>query len=131
MRSDVSSWKQQILIPRTHPRSVVGFFGFQHDRSRALEALAVSSTKLDLHGVFARFVLHRVYIFVSVKLLNSLVLITYSNMILALSGYQADEQRVLREVEETVSRSAYVLSVFAREVMCHAALRRSILPRLC
>jgi hypothetical protein len=41
-----------------HTRSVVGFFGFQHDRHGALEALAVSSTKMDLHGVFARFGLH-------------------------------------------------------------------------
>ena len=44
--------------------------------------------------------------FMSVNISNSLVLMTYLNTILALSGYQADEQRLLREVQDIVSRSA-------------------------
>lgn len=34
-------------------RGVVGFFGFHHDRKLALQALAVSAAKQDVHSVFA------------------------------------------------------------------------------
>ena len=38
---------------RVDDRSVVGFFGFDHDRKLALQALAVSAAKNDVHAVFA------------------------------------------------------------------------------
>ena len=34
-------------------RSVVGIFGFKHDRQLALQALAASAEKSDVHSVFA------------------------------------------------------------------------------
>lgn len=34
-------------------RGVVGFLGFQHDRRLALQALAVSAARTDVHSVFA------------------------------------------------------------------------------
>lgn len=46
---------------------------------------------------FVRFVIHILFT-------TSLVLMTYFNMILSLSGYQANEQKLLKELEEVVSR---------------------------
>ena len=37
----------------TYSRAVVGFFGFQHDRKVALQALAVSAARGDVHAIFA------------------------------------------------------------------------------
>ena len=37
-------------------RSVVGFFGYDYDRKLALQALAVSAAKSDVHSVFAGYV---------------------------------------------------------------------------
>lgn len=39
-------------------RGVVGFFGFNHDRKLALQALAVSAAKTDVHSVFAGYAAH-------------------------------------------------------------------------
>lgn len=36
-------------------RGVVGFLGFQHDRRLALQALAVSAARTDVHSVFAGY----------------------------------------------------------------------------
>jgi hypothetical protein len=44
------------LITDHLSRSVVGFLGFTHDRNLALQALAVSAAKKDVHSVFAGFV---------------------------------------------------------------------------
>ncbi|KIY46455.1 hypothetical protein FISHEDRAFT_66458 [Fistulina hepatica ATCC 64428] len=74
------------LLPR-RLRSVVGLFGYKHDRKLALRALAVSSRMGDIHGVFA-----------------GLVLMTYYGVVLLLSGYQAQEARILREYGATVDR---------------------------
>ncbi|KAL0581646.1 Mitochondrial outer membrane protein iml2 [Marasmius crinis-equi] len=67
------------LLPKKI-QSVVGIFGFKHDRALALEALAVSAARKDTHSVFA-----------------GLVLMTYRGVVLLLSGYQADETHILRQ----------------------------------
>ncbi|KAK0442051.1 outer membrane protein Iml2/Tetratricopeptide repeat protein 39 [Desarmillaria tabescens] len=67
------------LLPK-RIQGVVGFFGFKHDRKLALQALAVSAAKTDVHSVFA-----------------ALVLMTYHGVVLLLSGYQADEAHILKQ----------------------------------
>ncbi|KAF5337705.1 hypothetical protein D9758_017342 [Tetrapyrgos nigripes] len=67
------------LLPKK-VQSLVGFFGFKHDRKLALEALAVSAAKKDVHSVFA-----------------GLVLMTYHGVVLLLSGYQADEAHIIKQ----------------------------------
>ncbi|KAG7095511.1 hypothetical protein E1B28_006250 [Marasmius oreades] len=78
------------LLPKKI-QSLVGFLGFKHDRNLALQALAVSAAKKDVHSVFA-----------------GLVLMTYRGIVLLLSGYQADETYILRQY------TAIVDSVHAR-----------------
>ncbi|KZT09584.1 uncharacterized protein LAESUDRAFT_741851 [Laetiporus sulphureus 93-53] len=68
-------------------RGVVGFLGFNHDRRLALRALAVSATHTDVHGIFA-----------------GLALMTYHGVVLLLSGYQADEQHILRQYRAIVDK---------------------------
>ncbi|KAG1865241.1 outer membrane protein Iml2/Tetratricopeptide repeat protein 39 [Suillus tomentosus] len=68
-------------------RNVVGFFGFNHDRMLALQALAVSAARNDIHSVFA-----------------GLVLMTYHGVVLLLSGYQADEAHIIKQYKAIVSR---------------------------
>ncbi|KAG2145027.1 outer membrane protein Iml2/Tetratricopeptide repeat protein 39 [Suillus cothurnatus] len=60
-------------------RNVVGFFGFNHDRMLALQALAVFCRK-------------------------ELVLMTYHGVVLLLSGYQADEAHIIKQYKAIVSR---------------------------
>ena len=36
-------------------RAVVGFFGYEHDRRIALQALAVSAARSDVHSIFAGY----------------------------------------------------------------------------
>ncbi|RDB22979.1 Mitochondrial outer membrane protein IML2 [Hypsizygus marmoreus] len=72
------------LLPK-RVQSVVGFLGFKHDRKLALQALAVSATKNDVHSVFA-----------------GLVLMTYHGVVLLMSGYQADEQHILKQYRAIV-----------------------------
>ncbi|TFY71558.1 hypothetical protein EVG20_g1442 [Dentipellis fragilis] len=67
--------------------SVVGFFGFQHDRKLALQALAVSATKTDVHAVFA-----------------GLALMSYHGVVLLLSGYQANEAHILKQYKVIVDK---------------------------
>ncbi|KAJ3561115.1 hypothetical protein NP233_g10392 [Leucocoprinus birnbaumii] len=68
-------------------RSVVGFFGFKHDRKLALKALAVAAARNDTHSVFA-----------------GLVLMTYHGVVLLMSGYQADEPKIVSEYQQLVDR---------------------------
>lgn len=61
--------------------------GFQHDRRLALRALALSASKSDVHSVF-----------------SGLVLMTYHGVVLLMSGWQADVERIVREYESIVAR---------------------------
>ncbi|TFK18910.1 hypothetical protein FA15DRAFT_627434 [Coprinopsis marcescibilis] len=74
------------LLPKKI-QSLVGFLGFQHDRQLALKALKVAEARPDVHGVFA-----------------GLVLMTYHGLVLLLSGYQADEARVVELYKGIVER---------------------------
>ncbi|KAH7923486.1 hypothetical protein BV22DRAFT_1196685 [Leucogyrophana mollusca] len=69
-------------------RGVVGFFGFTHDRKLALQALAVSAARSDVHSVFA-----------------GLVLMTYHGVVLLLSGYQADEEHIIKQYKAIVEKA--------------------------
>jgi hypothetical protein len=68
-------------------RSVVGFFGFNHDRRLALRTLALSASGSDVHSVFA-----------------GLALMTYYGAVLLMSGYQADEKYILRQYKAIVDK---------------------------
>ncbi|KAF8548584.1 hypothetical protein OG21DRAFT_1516159 [Imleria badia] len=68
-------------------RTVVGFLGYNHDRQLALQALAVSAARSDVHSVFA-----------------GLVLMTYYGVILLMTGYQADEAHIVRQYKGIVNR---------------------------
>ncbi|KAL1944788.1 hypothetical protein VTO73DRAFT_3218 [Trametes versicolor] len=68
-------------------RGVVGFFGFNHDRKLALQALAVSAAKTDVHSVFA-----------------GLSLMTYHGVVLLLSGYQANEAHIIKQYHAIVDK---------------------------
>ena len=72
-------------------RSVVGFFGFNHDRKLALRALAVSASGNDVHSVFA-----------------GLALMTYYGVVLLMSGYQADERYILKQYRSIVDKCVHV-----------------------
>jgi hypothetical protein len=71
-------------------RSVVGFFGFNHDRKLALRALAVSASGNDVHSVFA-----------------GLALMTYYGVVLLMSGYQADEKYILKQYRSIVDKCVH------------------------
>lgn len=71
-------------------RSVVGFFGFNHDRKLALRALAVSASGNDVHSVFA-----------------GLALMTYYGVVLLMSGYQADEKYILKQYKSIVDKCVH------------------------
>ncbi|KAI5121532.1 hypothetical protein M0805_002592 [Coniferiporia weirii] len=66
-------------------KTVVGFFGFQHDRRLALQALAVSAARKDVHSVFA-----------------GLALMSYHGVVLLLTGYQADEAHIVKQYRAIV-----------------------------
>jgi len=72
-------------------RSVVGFFGFNHDRKLALRALAVSANGTDVHSVFA-----------------GLALMTYYGIVLLMSGYQADEKYILKQYRAIVDKCVHL-----------------------
>ncbi|KAF4608318.1 hypothetical protein EYR40_000662 [Pleurotus pulmonarius] len=74
------------LLPKK-VQSVVGFFGFKHDRKLALQALAVAAAKSDVHSVFA-----------------GLVLMTYYGVVLLMSGYQADEAHIVKQYRAIVDK---------------------------
>jgi hypothetical protein len=71
-------------------RSVVGFFGFNHDRKLALRALAVSASGNDVHSVFA-----------------GLTLMTYYGLVLLISGYQADEKYIIKQYRSIVDKCVH------------------------
>lgn len=68
-------------------RNLVGVFGFKSDRQLALKSLAVAATRNDAHAVFA-----------------GLTLMTYHGAVLLLSGYQADEARLLKQYRAIVDK---------------------------
>ncbi|TDL16298.1 hypothetical protein BD410DRAFT_795499 [Rickenella mellea] len=74
------------LLP-SRIRSLVGFLGFNSDRRLALQALAVSANRKDVHATFA-----------------GLVLMTYHGFVLLMSGYQADEAHIVKQYEAIVER---------------------------
>ncbi|KDR84675.1 hypothetical protein GALMADRAFT_56095 [Galerina marginata CBS 339.88] len=76
------------LLPKK-VQGLVGFLGFKHDRKLALQALSLSATKHDVHGVFA-----------------GLVLMTYHGVVLLFSGYQANEDKILAEYKAIVENIA-------------------------
>ncbi|KAJ7594210.1 outer membrane protein Iml2/Tetratricopeptide repeat protein 39 [Mycena floridula] len=67
------------LLPR-RVQGVVGLLGFKHDRKLALQALAVSAAKKDVHSVFA-----------------GLCLMSYYGVLLLLCGYLADEAHIIKQ----------------------------------
>ncbi|EIW74024.1 hypothetical protein CONPUDRAFT_113920 [Coniophora puteana RWD-64-598 SS2] len=69
-------------------RGVIGFLGFTHDRKLALQALAVSAARTDVHAVFA-----------------GLVLMTYYGVVLLLAGYQADEAHIIKQYQAIVDKA--------------------------
>ncbi|KXN92659.1 Mitochondrial outer membrane protein IML2, partial [Leucoagaricus sp. SymC.cos] len=74
------------LLPK-RIQGVVGLFEFKRDRKFALKTLAVVAAHNDTHSVFA-----------------GLVLMTYHGSVLLLSGYQANESRIVAEYQEPVHR---------------------------
>ncbi|KAF8470491.1 hypothetical protein DFH94DRAFT_771559 [Russula ochroleuca] len=71
-------------------KSVVGFFGFNHDRRLALRALALSASGSDVHSVFA-----------------GLALMTYYGIVLLMSGYQADERYIIKQYKAIVDKCVH------------------------
>ena len=45
-----------------HRRTVVGFFGYDYNRRIALQALAVSAAKSDVHSIFAGYAVRPLHI---------------------------------------------------------------------
>ncbi|KAF8229976.1 hypothetical protein L208DRAFT_1284137 [Tricholoma matsutake] len=76
------------LLPKK-VQSVVGLFGFKHDRKIALQSLAVSAAKKDVHSVFA-----------------GLVLMSYYGTVLLILGYQADEAQIFKQYKALVDSIA-------------------------
>ncbi|KAI9567244.1 hypothetical protein HD554DRAFT_2270070 [Boletus coccyginus] len=74
------------LLP-SKVRTLVGFLGYNHDRQLALQALAVSAARSDVHSVYA-----------------GLVLMTHYGVMLLMTGYQADEEHILREYRGIVNK---------------------------
>ncbi|CAE6427548.1 unnamed protein product [Rhizoctonia solani] len=80
-------------------KKVVGFLGYQSDRRLGLEALHVAAgVENDVHSAFAAinisFSAHFPPSF------GSLVLMTYNGVVLLLAGWQADEERIVRQYRE-------------------------------
>ncbi|KAF8638147.1 hypothetical protein AX17_002420 [Amanita inopinata Kibby_2008] len=67
------------LLPKKVQR-MVGFFGFKYDRKLALHALSVAAAKSDSHSVFA-----------------GLVLMSYWNIVLFMSGWQGNREKLMKE----------------------------------
>lgn len=65
----------------------------------------------------------KAYLLVS-KSLSSLVLMTYHGVVLLLSGYQANEPKIIREYQDIVDRSV-LIPVVRRH------LHANLIPRLC
>ena len=87
-------------------RTVVGFLGFQHDRKLALQALAVSAARKDVHSIFAgsddlnsKFDRPN-----TVYIALSLALMTYHGVVLLLAGFQADEAHIVKQYKAIVEK---------------------------
>ena len=97
---------------------MVGFFGFKHDRKLALKALSLAASKEDVHGVFAGSVNAfgcRVWSeFLMQFALSRLVLMTYHGVVLLLSGYQANEDKLLAEYRAIVDKWGPCSVIFNR-----------------
>ncbi|KAF8604614.1 hypothetical protein BDV93DRAFT_537692 [Ceratobasidium sp. AG-I] len=75
------------LLPNKVKR-LVGFLGYQSDRRLGLEALNVAAgVGNDVHSSFAAY----------------LVLMTYNGVVLLLTGWQADEERIVKQYREILS----------------------------
>jgi hypothetical protein len=83
---------------------VVGFLGYEHDRRIALKALAVSAAKQDVHSVFAGQANSDLLNCRCSRQIFSLTLMTYYGVVLLLSGYQADETRIMAQYQAIVDR---------------------------
>ncbi|KAM0753081.1 hypothetical protein T439DRAFT_323696 [Meredithblackwellia eburnea MCA 4105] len=96
-----------ILPPRL--RKLISWFGFSNsNRQVALKLLTVASaTGDDVHGYFA-----------------SLCLITYYSVILLMSGWQADEEYLLRQTSAVLSRISAKFPDGTLWVLNRAKLRR-------
>ncbi|KAF9481931.1 hypothetical protein BDN70DRAFT_875724 [Pholiota conissans] len=94
------------LLPKK-VQGLVGFLGFKHDRKLALQALLLAATKSDVHGVFA-----------------GLVLMTYHGVVLLLSGYQANEEKILAEYQIIVDQIASRYPVGALWILNRAKILR-------
>lgn len=104
-------------------RTVVGFLGYNHDRQLALQALAVSAARSDVHAVFAGCVFSVLILlwwgtflefksdtFLSV-VDSRLVLMTYYGVILLMTGYQADEEHIVRQYKGIVNKCVISLVI--------------------
>ncbi|CUA75866.1 Mitochondrial outer membrane protein IML2 [Coprinopsis cinerea okayama7 len=81
-------------------KKVVGFLGYQSDRRLGLEALHVAAgVENDVHSSFAAINISFSAYFFPIWL-RSLVLMTYNGVILLLTGWQADEERIVRQYRE-------------------------------
>lgn len=132
-------WKKLKLTSLFHTvfigerRSVVGFFGFNHDRKLALRCLSVSAAKKDVTAVFSgcvlpsvippppdicsitRFPLRRPrylradYIYDLDG--NRLTLMSYYGVVLLMSGYQANEKWIMEQYEIIVDKCVFASSL--------------------
>ncbi|KDQ54513.1 hypothetical protein JAAARDRAFT_38183 [Jaapia argillacea MUCL 33604] len=88
-------------------KGLVGFFGYNHDRKLALQALAVSAAKKDVHAVFA-----------------GLSLMTYHGVVLLLSGYQADEAHIIKQYRAIVDNVSERYPTGSLWILNHAKILR-------
>ncbi|QRW17672.1 mitochondrial outer membrane protein IML2 [Rhizoctonia solani] len=80
-------------------KKVVGFLGYQSDRRLGLEALHVAAgVENDVHSAFAAINISFSAHFL--PYLGSLVLMTYNGVVLLLAGWQADEERIVRQYRD-------------------------------
>lgn len=90
---------------------MVGFLGYNHDRQFALQALAVSAARSDVHAVFAGYVLLCVQSLLEFYVDSRLVLMTYYGVVLLMTGYQADEEHIVRQYKGIVNKCVISLVV--------------------
>ena len=81
-----------VSTPLNFQRNLVGWFGLQTDRQLALRALVFAASKGDFHSVFA-----------------SITLMSYWDIVLALSGWQADEVQTLERFKTVLEPSVILL----------------------
>lgn len=108
----------------------MGFFGFKHDRKLALQALAVSAAKKDVHSVFAGWVSRRSgpHSFIHFVFQTSLVLMTYHGVVLLLSGYQADEAHIIKQYKAIVDKCVPIPLPVTRRIQTKPSQHRVPIP---